>query len=1065
MISRFALVAYGIWCVLGVPYVLGQSLWVSRGQWYSTPDTNTQQQPEYLQNNLTLHGQTDWKHYNDSNLILANHERKANVSPAHIGELSDGGNGVSMQVDLASARVSWTDGAIVPAKTNDTTYWIRDGTADGQNNPYFEIDVVGLGESGKVVVWIVLDAGNDRNPLTADVTATLYDGINPLEAVSLIGMSGRVGAHDPFGGLQRIEVDYRDAEQADKMTIRLEKTGGPDAESIGISSIALTLAPAITSDSFDWNSSSQDNLTTDYGTTDWVHYRYDEPSNEVSIDRKVNVFHHIGHDLGSSADARYKWSPQFPIQWILKDATPITDPDDDPLTAWDPDDIVTKKDVVEKYLHESFFEVDVTHLGRQGRVTVWVSAWHGGGTLTANLVASDGTVLAQEVEAVVHRSDEINKRIEFSYVAFNQDDHLVIYFEKKQGYKGNQRLDTSQGRIRLGAIAVDIHPSHDLHVSHFLDNPWLGIADSRNYENNANKYIADLGLLYTSEVIRVNWHRIADFDGDTDGEFEDEDIEDRARKTAAAVLDTFQRYESHVRSQPLPVTIYFVAYPLIQNILMHNPNDILEDVDPPSLDTLSSRRSGWWEHGIVEWQRLTDLFWGQYEAYLDDSNNNPNNINAAVAYLLMDNETGVSGSNIAVIHDGTPNPRIDRQAHMAAIFGDPNHTPNRFVSLIGFDGLTLEQEHNIVPGLPKIDQVLIQESVNNLTTTLKYLGEEEVSGMTPALNNQRHRWDAIADKWKADAMRKVTLLDSADSDEDPVAPGNQPYTRLDERFPGVKVANYKSMYMTRQEVVPIGNSSLVVSYGVAGTHSAPNFYATKNGGLRKMPVYDSQNPVYIPSNIASNIKAYRILRAEINRFRGNARSSNAPLLPWIARDGWVDNVAHTPFMREGADANSSLPGSGRYVPNYHKELIYHLALCGAEGFQFFNTIRANTTELESFDQALVNLNDRLGAHKRWPKALGRISWTSELIASGMARESDGSTVWRITLPPNHYGIYYVRRRHADGTVVDPNNPQPVVVSADQVGSWFTSNPDEPLTQHDFSMDMDFTDDIVAGHNF
>jgi len=198
-------------------------------------------------------------------------------------------------------------------------------------------------------------------------------------------------------------------------------------------------------------------------------------------------------------------------------------------------------------------------------------------------------------------------------------------------------------------------------------------------------------------------------------------------------------------------------------------------------------------------------------------------------------------------------------------------------------------------------------------------------------------------------------------------------------YPGVKSSNFGGYIMTEKNVVPDLNGHFQFSLAHGGTHSSPSFYG-HIGGLANQRLGGKK---------AYGQSPFAVLRWHLNTMRAAIRSSNDPMMPWVS--------------------NKQYPKSVFRDNPYYEELIYHLALSGADGFLYWNPRYPRKRHQQStgltadeqdriFDSCLRTLNEHLGRKPRQCLTTGPIPWDSRLLATGMLI-GDDEVLWRVTVLP------------------------------------------------------------------
>ena len=272
----------------------------------------------------------------------------------------------------------------------------------------------------------------------------------------------------------------------------------------------------------------------------------------------------------------------------------------------------------------------------------------------------------------------------------------------------------------------------------------------------------------------------------------------------------------------------------------------------------------------------------------------------------------------------------------------------------------------------------------------KSLSFDKPDGVFDLSNRQYLEWNAATWASLAEALDYAVL---------------EPVQQL---YPNACVSNFENYVLTRGNVVPELNGHMQYMYRKVGTHAAPAFYGAINN-LRNISL-DGKHP-YGDSPFAA-------LRLDVNRMRAIKRSSSDPVSPWVGYKNMYE-------LKDGAHSVLRSP--------YYEEELYHIALCGATEFLYFNphpwyagqdpSEWCDDAQDRLTDACLVELNSHLGNALRSPITLEQIAWDSPLVVTGM-RIGDKS-LWRVTTSP---GITKVKVEPS-GAILETNGA---------VGIWYTA---------------------------
>ncbi len=237
-------------------------------------------------------------------------------------------------------------------------------------------------------------------------------------------------------------------------------------------------------------------------------------------------------------------------------------------------------------------------------------------------------------------------------------------------------------------------------------------------------------------------------------------------------------------------------------------------------------------------------------------------------------------------------------------------------------------------------------------------------------------------------------------------------------YPAVQGSNYSDYILTRRNAVwaPDRNGHPQFRDSYFGTAGSPVLYGWIDQLAEQSPGGGGK---------PYGRKPFAVLRWEVNRMRAARRSSDVPVVPWIASK----NFGH----RQYAFRHSL----------YYNELIDHVALCGAANFLLFNPRPwlktqnpahwANNAQDRLVNTLLATLNIKFGLQPRRTITLAPVPWNSRLIATGM-QIGTHEILWRVTVPP---AVRRVRVAVAGAVKVMKLPPG-------KVGFWYTSRPGQKV---------------------
>ncbi len=241
----------------------------------------------------------------------------------------------------------------------------------------------------------------------------------------------------------------------------------------------------------------------------------------------------------------------------------------------------------------------------------------------------------------------------------------------------------------------------------------------------------------------------------------------------------------------------------------------------------------------------------------------------------------------------------------------------------------------------------------------------------------------------------------------------EPIQRL---YPDVKASNYGYFILTPDNAIPYTNGYRRSNPFCFGTHNSQAYYGGIGRKGKAIPGF-----IQLGSPHADRISPFAVLRWHVNKVRGIRRSSDRPLVPWVAHKSFEPGVFAT--------------------NTYYEENIYHLALHGSEHFLFWNSgwdrnkpnhpgPRRTAADERLLNRLLEELNQKFGPAHRRCITIQPIDWDSPLIATGMQIGHD-QVLWRVTAPPGTDAIRVDPQGHTL-----PLNGQP--------GVWYVSTPGQSV---------------------
>ncbi|MDA8376899.1 MAG: hypothetical protein M0Z50_07550 [Planctomycetia bacterium] len=185
-------------------------------------------------------------------------------------------------------------------------------------------------------------------------------------------------------------------------------------------------------------------------------------------------------------------------------------------------------------------------------------------------------------------------------------------------------------------------------------------------------------------------------------------------------------------------------------------------------------------------------------------------------------------------------------------------------------------------------------------------------------------------------------------------------------FPDIAASNFNGLNMRSPYIVPDINNHYQPCACVFGNCQSPALYGDI-GGL----AYAS------PGGRPYGKTPFAILRYELMYLQGVQRSSNLPVVPWVA------------YKHYGK------------IGIYYKELIYQIVMRGCNQLLYFNPSGKNGVapgDNKYLNQLLSNLKNKLGNNPSMTVSTDLIRWNNSLLVA--ARHcSNGQVLYRLSVPP------------------------------------------------------------------
>ncbi len=250
-------------------------------------------------------------------------------------------------------------------------------------------------------------------------------------------------------------------------------------------------------------------------------------------------------------------------------------------------------------------------------------------------------------------------------------------------------------------------------------------------------------------------------------------------------------------------------------------------------------------------------------------------------------------------------------------------------------------------------------------------------------------------------------------------------------YPNLKGSNYEGFKMSATDAAPdwyghaqphdnvFGSSNSPICYGVL-IHAATAWGINPADPTRLILGGSAKLPRGPWSSLLMDVQTIRSVR----------RSGQTELCPWISTPVYTGG-------EPGQQLTTPLCGYPT-APQYHDEMIRHLALAGSKTFLVWNSPSSPITTVyqtaapalriehaNRLNELLRELNTKLGGFVENPLAINRIAFNSNILVSG-AQTSSGRFVWRVSVKP---GVTALSLRGTTTVLAIP---------AGDAGVWFES---------------------------
>ena len=250
-------------------------------------------------------------------------------------------------------------------------------------------------------------------------------------------------------------------------------------------------------------------------------------------------------------------------------------------------------------------------------------------------------------------------------------------------------------------------------------------------------------------------------------------------------------------------------------------------------------------------------------------------------------------------------------------------------------------------------------------------------------------------------------------------------------YPNLKGSNYEGFKMSATDAAPDWYGHAQPHDNVFGSSNSPICYGVLIHAATAWGINPADPTRLILGGSAKLARGpWSSLLMDVQTIRSVRRTGQTELCPWIS----------TPVYAGGEPGQQLAAPLCGYptAPQYHDEMIRHLALAGSKTFLVWNSPSSPITTVyqtaapalriehaNRLNELLRELNTKLGGFVENPLAMNRIAFNSNILVSG-AQTSSGRYLWRVSVKP---GVTALSLRGTTTVLAIP---------AGDAGVWFES---------------------------
>lgn len=344
-------------------------------------------------------------------------------------------------------------------------------------------------------------------------------------------------------------------------------------------------------------------------------------------------------------------------------------------------------------------------------------------------------------------------------------------------------------------------------------------------------------------------------------------------------------------------------------------------------------------------------------------------------FLVLDNEQQGIFNNFNLM-DQDPSGKF-----VKSIINDPRANETRF-------------------GLPALNDQLIGVDTNR------------VGG--PGVGNDYLAWNNVVAKLTTTALNEAL------------------WTPAKSAYPNLKGSNYEGFKMSATDAAPDWYGHAQPHDNIFGSSNSPICYGVLIHAATAWGINPADPTRLVLGGSAKLARGpWSSLLMDVQTIRSVRRTGQTELCPWISTPVYVGG-------EPGQQLAAPLCGYPT-APQYHDEMIRHLALAGSKTFLVWNSPSSPITTVyqtvapalriehaNRLNELLRELNTKLGGFVENPLAINRIAFNSNILVSG-AQTSSGRYLWRVSVKP---GVTALSLRGTSTVLAIP---------AGEAGVWFESS--------------------------